>query len=161
MAKASNLEQIKIPSPEAHESQAPVEVIPEKNLEKVEKVENKNTLPLKKKIHLPLKSSASKVVVSPDDYETKKLQAIEDIMSSGLDKAFLAMKPNEQKRFKDEGEKTAKKISTLLGRARVSADKIVNLIRRWLSLIPRINRFFLEQEVKIKADKILNIKKNL
>lgn len=161
MAKESNLEQIKISAPESHESQAQPESIPEKKLEKVEKVKDKSTLPLKKKIHLPLKSSAPKPLALPNDYETKKLQAIEDIMSSGLDKAFLEMKPSEQKRFKDEGEKTAKKISTLLGKARVSADKIVSLIRRWLSLIPRINRFFLEQEVKIKADKILNIKKNL
>ena len=161
MAKESNFEKIKIPVSESRESQSKPELISEQKLEKPDKVENENVLPLKKKIHLPLKSSSNKNLPLSNDYENRKLQAIEDIMSSGLDEAFLGMKPNEQKRFKEEGEKTAKKISVLLGKARVGADRIINLIRRWLSLIPGVNRFFLEQEVKIKTDKILNIKKNL
>jgi hypothetical protein len=33
--------------------------------------------------------------------------------------------------------------------------KILALIRDWLKLIPGVNRFFLEQEAKIKTDKIL------
>ena len=32
----------------------------------------------------------------------------------------------------------------------------MSLIREWLKVIPGINKFFLEQTVKIKTDKIIN-----
>jgi len=71
------------------------------------------------------------------------------------------MTPQEQKRFKEEGEKTTIKINQLLDKAKVSVSKIVALIKRWLSLIPKTNKYFLEQEAKIKADKIFKINKTL
>jgi hypothetical protein len=45
-----------------------------------------------------------------------------------------------------------------LGQTKIKVNKIIDLIRRWLKLIPGINKFFLEQEVKIKADKIIRLK---
>ncbi|MDD3285428.1 MAG: hypothetical protein PHG95_02235 [Patescibacteria group bacterium] len=99
--------------------------------------------------------------ISSGDAHSQQLQAIENIMSSGLDQVFLQMNPQEQKRFKEEGEKTANKISLLLDKAKVGVDKIISLIKRWLGLIPHTNKFFLEQEAKIKADNILKIKRNL
>lgn len=95
------------------------------------------------------------------DAQSQQLQVIENIMSSGLDQVFLQMNPEEQRRFKEEGEKTANKISLLLNKAKVRVDKIISLIKRWLGLIPHVNKFFLEQEAKIKADNILKIKRNL
>ena len=35
--------------------------------------------------------------------------------------------------------------------------KILKLIRSWLKLIPGVNKFFLEQEAKIKTDKIVDL----
>lgn len=102
--------------------------------------------------------SVSKSDVS---YEDRRIQAIEEIMSAGLDQAFLKMSPKEQKKFKEEGEKTAKKINILFKKAKLEASKVIKLISRWLQLIPGVNRFFLEQEAKIKSDKIIKIKNNL
>jgi hypothetical protein len=34
----------------------------------------------------------------------------------------------------------------------------VDVIKRWLSIIPGINKFFLEQDAKIKAEKIIKLK---
>lgn len=93
--------------------------------------------------------------------ERARVQAIENILADGLDQVFLQMSPQEQANFKAEGEKAATKISVLLGKAKVGVAKLVVLIRRWLALIPHVNKFFLEQEAKIKADKILKMKKNL
>ena len=56
------------------------------------------------------------------------------------------------------GEETASKIAQLLEAAKVKTRKIFDLIVKWLRIIPGINRFFLEQEAKIKADKILRLK---
>ena len=37
------------------------------------------------------------------------------------------------------------------------AKKIFQLILEWLKLLPGINRFFLEQEAKIKTDRIIHL----
>jgi hypothetical protein len=68
------------------------------------------------------------------------------------------MSPQEQANFKKVGEETVVKINKLLLETKVKVNKIVALIRKWLKLIPGVNKFFLEQEVKIKADKIMRIK---
>ncbi len=159
---ANNLNKIEeIPSPHVAEipregSETNVERVGE-ILPEIKKNNDKGVRPptAKKPVPSPLK------VEDQNNYEGKKIKAIENIMSSGLDKIFLEMSPRERKRFKDEGEKTALKISELLSKVRLSADKIVKLIKDWLKLIPGVNRFFLEQEAKIKTDKIINIKKSL
>ena len=68
------------------------------------------------------------------------------------------MPKSKQREFKGEGEKTAAKINQLMSKTKVNVKKIINLIKKWLSIIPGINSFFLEQEAKIKADEIFKIK---
>jgi len=86
-------------------------------------------------------------------------EQIDEILADGLEEAFLKMAPKQQMAFKAEGERTAKKINQLLNKARISLKKIVDLIRRWLLLVPGVNKFFLEQEAKIKADRIVKLKR--
>jgi hypothetical protein len=56
------------------------------------------------------------------------------------------------------GEETVEKINSLLDKTKIKIGKIINLIKKWLKIIPGINQFFLEQEAKIKTDKIINLK---
>ena len=93
-----------------------------------------------------------------DDYHVRREREIDDFLSDGLGETFLAMSPEKQKVFKEEGEKTAKKINVLLDATKINLGKIVDLIRRWLKLITGVNRFFLDQEAKLKADRIIKIK---
>lgn len=86
------------------------------------------------------------------------LQKIEDILGEDLTDAFLRLSPDRQKSFKEKGEETASKIQQIIEGAKVNTKKIFDLIRKWLKMIPGINRFFLEQEAKIKTDKILSLK---
>jgi hypothetical protein len=37
----------------------------------------------------------------------------------------------------------------------------VEIIRNWLKLIPRVNKYFLEQESKIKTDRIITLQRKL
>lgn len=90
----------------------------------------------------------------------KREEAIDNILAEGLSNIFLKMKENEQKQFKQKGEETAKKINILLSDAKTKANKIIDLIRKWLKLIPGVNKFFIEQETKLKADKIMKIRNN-
>lgn len=92
---------------------------------------------------------------APKDEVAKRIETIleEDIM--GL---YMAMPPEIQRIFKERGEQTATKIRTLLAAATVKVKEILNLIKDWLRLIPGVNPFFLEQEAKIKTDKIMNLR---
>lgn len=101
------------------------------------------------------------VPVAADDYHKRREIQIDACLSEGLNETFLAMTPAKQKIFKEEGEATAKKINVLLDATKINISKIVKLIKHWLGLITGINRFFLDQEAKIKADKIVRIKNKL
>lgn len=94
-------------------------------------------------------------------FQKQRADAIDNILAEGLNEIFLKMKPDEQKIFKQKGEETVTKINELLNKTKLKVKKIIELIKRWLRLIPGINKFFLEQEAKIKADKIMKMKDKL
>ncbi|MDD5039902.1 MAG: hypothetical protein PHY34_02010 [Patescibacteria group bacterium] len=89
--------------------------------------------------------------------KSPELQKIEHILSEHLDELFLQMTPEQQMAFQRKGEETASKIELLLRDVKVKVREILGLLRDWLRMIPGINKFFLEQEAKIKADRILNL----
>ncbi len=95
--------------------------------------------------------------VSPADPLTQRVQSI---LEEDLTDVYLGMNSQDQLAFKQKGEETLSKIRVLLNQTKVNAKKIFQLIREWLKLIPGVNRFFLEQEAKIKTDKILFTKEH-
>ena len=80
---------------------------------------------------------------------------VEKIMQERLEEAYTKLTPSQKQAFKIKGEETAWHIRQLLKATRVKIKKIFRLLTAWLSLLPGINRFYLEQEAKIKADKII------
>jgi hypothetical protein len=154
-----NLEQIKIKQiPETQETPES----PEKNQEQVESKERlaeKKTEDKKvNKIEEVKPSVSTKQAVVVSEEEKERIKQIDKILSAGLEDAYLSLSPQLQKEFKIKGEETSQKINKLLNKVRVNIGKIVKLIRNWLLIIPKINPFFLEQEAKIKADKIISLK---
>jgi hypothetical protein len=85
------------------------------------------------------------------------LQEIENVLAQGLIDVYKQMPPKKQAEFKREGEKMAVKIRAMVTRARLKVRDILKMIRRWLQMIPGINKYFLEQEAKIKTDKIIEL----
>ncbi len=102
-------------------------------------------------------SGKSTVSIAGPDLERQK--QIDQILSEGLDDIFMNLAPIEQKKFKEEGERSVLKINELLNQTKIKIKKIIEIIKIWLKIIPKINRYFLEQEAKIKADKIIKLKK--
>lgn len=98
-------------------------------------------------------------VVAAPPAKPEELTRVENIMSEGLEKVFVEMAPEEQQKFKTKGEETAIKIWQVLQSAKIQVQKIIDLIRDWLKLVPGVNRYFLEQETKIKTDKIIELTK--
>ncbi len=95
----------------------------------------------------------------PISKDQERLEKIDDILAFGLNDIFLTLSPEKQQEFKAKGEETRDKINILLNKAKINVGKIIVLIKKWLQIIPQVNRFFLEQEAKIKADRIIKLKK--
>lgn len=92
--------------------------------------------------------------------DTIILAKVEKILAENMDNVFLTMDATTQQHFKIKGEATAKKIATLFTKARVKVKDVIGLIIEWLKTIPLVNRYYMEQEAKLKADAILRIYKN-
>jgi hypothetical protein len=82
---------------------------------------------------------------------------IEKVMEEGINDAYQRLSPVAKQEFKLKGEVAAIKIRELLRSAHVRAKKVLRLILEWLKMLPGINKFFLEQEAKIKTDRIISL----
>jgi hypothetical protein len=77
---------------------------------------------------------------------------VEKILEDGIG-PFYASLPDEAKPvFKKRGEQVASQIAEMVRSMNFRVRKAVRLIADWLRTIPGINKFFLEQEAKIKTD---------
>ena len=85
-------------------------------------------------------------------------EKIGKILEAGMEEIYLSLPAAKQREFKIKGEETIKKINSLLDKTKVKIGKIISLIKKWLALIPGVNKFFLEQEAKIKADEIIKLR---
>jgi len=84
---------------------------------------------------------------------------IEKILETGLSTEYAKLSPIAKQEFKIKGEETTLKIRELLLDTHIKVKKIFYLIVEWLKILPGINKFFLEQEAKIKTDLIIDIYK--
>ena len=86
-------------------------------------------------------------------------QNIEAILESDLEEIYFSMTPQDQEKFKKKGEEITTKIIVLIEEEKFNFKKIFKLILSWLKVIPGVNKFFIEQEAKIKTDRILSLEK--
>ncbi|MBT5338301.1 hypothetical protein HN643_00495 [Candidatus Falkowbacteria bacterium] len=93
-------------------------------------------------------------------FKSEDLQQIEKILSEGLDDLYKELPENRKAEFRQKGEETARAVERLLESAKVKIGKVVRLITEWLKMIPGVNKYFLEQESKIKADRLLEYKQD-
>jgi hypothetical protein len=100
---------------------------------------------------LPFLKKKSEIVLE----KSETLKEIENILSEGLEEVYQNLPEAVKEQFKKKGEETASKIEKIISQAKIAVNKILNLIKNWLKMIPGVNKFFLEQEAKIKTDKIL------
>ena len=110
---------------------------------------------------------ASNTPVTPADaasigskVKSPELIQIENILEENMAEAFSSMDLATKTRFKQEGEITASRIEQAIRQTKIKIKEILDLIRNWLKIIPGVNKYFIEQEAKIKGDKITALKKN-
>lgn len=119
---------------------------PMPEMEKVSPAEEKKPL---------VSAVVAPITAKPPKSET--LVKIEKILEEDLEAFYFSMPPDKRQIFKEKGEETASKIEKMMETGRMVARKILKLIRQWLKLIPGVNRFFLEQEAKIKTDELVTL----
>ncbi|HCA66809.1 MAG: hypothetical protein A2249_02675 [Candidatus Jacksonbacteria bacterium RIFOXYA2_FULL_44_7] len=82
------------------------------------------------------------------------LLAVENTLAAGVGDMYARMEPSLREVFKQKGEDVARKIEMAIASGKARFKQILAWIKEWLRMIPGVNKFFLEQEAKIKADKI-------
>ena len=92
---------------------------------------------------------------APVHIQTATHREIEKVLEEDMVPLFLELNPEQRKQFREGGEVSATKIESLLRTGGDVIKAIVRVIREWLLLLPGVNRFFIEREAKIKAQKIL------
>lgn len=111
----------------------------------------------------PTSSASPKPITSPPPApsmappEQGNYQIVEKILEEDLAETYFNLSPEEKVKFKVKGEETTHLIMAAVNQPKIKVKKIIHLIGDWLNLIPRINKFFLEQMAKIKTDKILSV----
>lgn len=88
-------------------------------------------------------------------FKSETQKKIEDILSEDLAEAYLSMTPQQRIAFKEKGEEISNNVARMVERGRLKVKKVIQWIRDWLRMIPSVDKFFFEQETKIKVDKIV------
>ncbi|MFH1235574.1 MAG: hypothetical protein V1685_01385 [Parcubacteria group bacterium] len=86
-----------------------------------------------------------------------QVKAVETILEENLQAVFKTMDANQQNEFKQQGEVTARKLVILMSAVKFRVKEITRAIVRWLRFIPGVSNFFVEQEAKIKTDKLVEL----
>lgn len=90
---------------------------------------------------------------------TQAAREIEDILTAGLDETYKDLPEELKDEFREQGIITVSNLEKIMNEVQVTVKKVFDLIRKWLHLIPKANQYFLEQESKIKTDKIIQLAK--
>ena len=122
-------------------------------------VKNENIESAIKTLTGKLKMNKKKKTVIPTVKDEFTLR-VEKIMEEGLGDAYKELTTVQKQEFKIKGEETAWKIRELFKKTHVKVKEVFRLLVEWLRILPGVNKFFIEQEAKIKADKILTLKKH-
>lgn len=134
--------------------------VPERSPEGQPDIPGRPESPVEKSAEQPVTTvPPSPVAPTPAAPASLFVQEVEQVMTEGLEDTYRQLDPAAQARFKQVGEQTARAIAGLLEQTKLQARKVLELLVAWLRIIPGVNKFFLEQEAKIKADKLLALRR--
>lgn len=124
----------------------------EKNEVPVAAVEGRSTpqpAPAARKVSLPV--AVQQIAPPTNDPMQKEIEAV---LTENIAEIYKQLPQDRKLIFKQKGEVIAAQITAMIKGGLMQIKKILKLIREWLLIIPGVNKFFLEQEAKIKTDKI-------
>jgi len=83
--------------------------------------------------------------------------SIERHLEENLWDIYRSLDAKVRDRFKVEGENVAVTLRAAIGTPKMKPNFALKLILSWLRIIPKVNKFFLEQEAKIKTDNVMEV----
>lgn len=105
-----------------------------------------------------IKPAFKKRPTMPAPIKDEMVLKIERIMEENLNDSYQRLSPVAKQEFKIKGEETATAIREMVKSGHAKVKKILRLILDWLKLLPGVNKYYIEQEAKIKTDRIMNFK---
>ena len=133
--------------------------LPDLLQEEETKQEGKEGEGVKVSSNLKQKSKSLKPVTKPVE-----LKEVEGILADNFKEIYTKLSPSIQKEFKDRGEEAAEKIIQAMKSPKFNVSSILDIIKKWLFVVkklPGINKLFLEQQAKIKTDKVVLMKQDM
>lgn len=97
--------------------------------------------------------AAAPTLVQKDDVAVE----VDKILEDGLGDFVEDMPAEARQRFLTKGQEVSGQIAVMVRGFHVEVRRVIQLIQEWLQTIPAVNRFFLEQEAKIKTDRIVDL----
>lgn len=138
-----SLERVKTPEAPEMQTETNVESVPEQS-------------PMQEKAAPEIAPPISVVQASPAPEPSQLLVDIEADLANGLEDVYAGLPDSVKPAFRARGEEIAREIVIMVESGKFAMKKVLDLIRSWLRMIPGVNRFFVEQEAKIRADKVAN-----
>ncbi len=96
-----------------------------------------------------------------DDERTGVLKKVEDVLSDGLKALYSSLPEARRAAFKQKGEQIANFITDMIINGKVKVKIIWKMVGEWLGMISGVNKYFLEQEVKIKTERLMEYAKTV
>lgn len=147
-----------IPLPKQPETQ-PKKPEVEKPVQEAEKEYQKVDDDKPKKSIYVKKTAPVQPVQQEVEEKSEVYRELEEMLAKGLDQVYLSLDAKEQAEFRRRGEETASKIEELVVTFKAKAKDVLKLIKAWLLVIPKVNKHFLEQESKLRTDKVMAVAK--
>ena len=83
------------------------------------------------------------------------LKQVEALLSEGLQQLYLSLPEGRRAAFKQKGEQIANTITDMIMYGKAKVKEVWSLITSWLGTISGVNKYYVEQEIKIKTDRIM------
>lgn len=106
----------------------------------------------------PAPAAPKRAEAAPDPKDKYRVR-VERALEQNLWDLYFALPQGAREKFKVEGETAAAALRGAIESKRVKPNVILYAVHKWLRTIPKVNPYFLEQEAKIKTDKIMDLVK--
>ncbi len=118
--------------------------------------ESKTELEAAKEVIPPKPQAAGAAPQAPAPKDEAIIE-VEKILEDGIGPFYASLPAEAKPLFKKRGEEAATEIAEMVRTVKVRVKRVLELIYIWLKTIPGVNKFFLEQEAKIKTDRIVEL----
>ncbi|MEK9130391.1 MAG: hypothetical protein AAB526_03300 [Patescibacteria group bacterium] len=148
--------------PDVESSEKDLEILQGHEIQEDEEIaESQKTEETFKQTPFVVSSPASSILLDKEQAKSETQQSIEKILLEDLEDICLRLPIDKQREIEVKKEEISSKIEIIINEVQIKMKKLFKLIKEWLKLIPGVNKFFLEQETKIKMDEIIELSKKI